>query len=76
MELTRDQLQVRKDKAVRFVRGVLADPDRAAEIEEESLDDYAAGRHIKLENSSQRRKGIMARGKTKADLEAKIADLH
>jgi hypothetical protein len=75
MELTRDQLQARKDKAVRFTRDVLGDPDRAEEIAEESLDDYAERRHIKLTNSPKRRKGIMASGKTKADLEQEIADL-
>ena len=75
MELTRDQLQARKEKAVRFTRDVLGDPDRAEEIEGESLEDYAERRHIKLSNSSKRRKGIMPRGKTKAELEAEISDL-
>jgi hypothetical protein len=40
----------RKEKAARFVRTVLGDPDRAAEIEEESLDDYASRRKIQLLN--------------------------
>jgi hypothetical protein len=75
MELTRDQLQTRKDKAVRFTRNVLDDPDRAQEIAEESLEDYAERRHIELTNSSKRRNASMARGKTKADLEQEIADL-
>ena len=34
----------------RFVRDVLHDPDRAKEIEEESLDDYAERRKIALIN--------------------------
>ena len=76
MKLTRAQLQGRKDKAVRFTRDVLSDPDRADEIEAESLDDYAEGRKVKLINSSNRRNAIMARStKTKADLEAEVADL-
>ncbi len=51
--LTRDQLQLAKERAVRFVEDVLDDPDRAAEIAEESLDDYAARRRIEIvENPS------------------------
>jgi hypothetical protein len=75
VQLTRDQLESRKDKAVRFTRDVLGDADRAEEIEEESLEDYADRRHIKLTNTSKRRKAIMARGRTKADLEQEISDL-
>jgi hypothetical protein len=75
MQLTRDQLQARKDKAVRFTRDVLGDPARAAEIEEESLEDYAERRRIQIINPSKRRTKVMARGKTKADLAQEIADL-
>jgi hypothetical protein len=75
MQLTRDQLQARKDKAVRFTRDALGDTDRAEEIAEESLEDYAERRHIKLISSSRRRNGIMASAKTKVDLEQEIADL-
>ena len=49
--LTRDQVEARKEKAVRFTRDVLDDPDRADEIEDESLEDYAARRKIKIINS-------------------------
>jgi len=38
--LTRAQLESRKEKAVRFTRDVLGDPDRAEEIADESLEDY------------------------------------
>lgn len=48
--LTRQQLQTRKEKAVRFVRDVLDDPDRADEIEDESLESHAERRKIKLLN--------------------------
>jgi len=52
--LTREQLQGRKEKAERFVRDVLGGPDRAAEIADESLEDYAARRKIKIvENPRQ-----------------------
>jgi hypothetical protein len=74
--LTREQLQSRKDKAVRFVRDVLDDPDRADEIEDEDLEDYADGRHIELINP--RRTESMANGgngRTKQDLLDEIADL-
>jgi hypothetical protein len=73
--LTRSQLQSRKEKAVRFARDVLDDPDRAEEIADESLDDYADRRKIQITNPTIRRIAIMPRGKTKAELEAEIADL-
>jgi hypothetical protein len=73
--LTRSQLESRKEKAVRFTRDVLGDPDRADEIAEESLEDYAQRRKIQITNPSKGRKAIMANTKTKAELEAQIADL-
>src|SRR5271169_2839814 len=48
--LTRQQLERRKAQAVRFTRDVREDDDRADEIEDESLEDYAQDRHIKLAN--------------------------
>jgi hypothetical protein len=48
--LTRQQLERRKAQAVRFTRYVREDDDRAAEIEDESLEDYAHDRRIKLSN--------------------------
>jgi hypothetical protein len=72
--LSRDQLQARKEKAVRFTRDVLADPDRAEEIADESLEDYAERRKIKLINP-QRRRVIMSKPRTKAELEAEVSDL-
>jgi hypothetical protein len=48
--LTRYQLQARKEKATRFTRDVLGDPDRANEIEGESLENYAERRKIALSN--------------------------
>ena len=44
--LTRKQLESRKAQAVRFTRDVREDDDRADEIEDESLEDYAEDRHI------------------------------
>ena len=72
---TREQLQSRKEQAVRFTRDVLGDPDRAEEIADEGLEDYAERRKIQITNPSKRRTAIMPRSKTKADLEAEISDL-
>jgi hypothetical protein len=46
--LTRDQLETRKEKAARFVFDILGDPDRADEIEDESLEAYAERRKIQI----------------------------
>jgi hypothetical protein len=46
--LTRDQITDRKEKAARFVENVLGDPDRAEEIEDESIEDYAARRKFQI----------------------------
>jgi hypothetical protein len=48
--LTRKQLESLKAKAVRFIRDVLDDPERAEEIEDESLEEYAERRHIQIIN--------------------------
>lgn len=48
--LTRQQLERRKAQAVRFTRDVREDEDRADEIDDESLEEYAEQRHIKLLN--------------------------
>jgi hypothetical protein len=71
--LTREQLQSRKDKAVQFVRDLKGDPERAAEIEDECLEDYAERRKIQLINTGRARS--MANGRTKEDLPNEIDDL-
>jgi hypothetical protein len=73
-QLTRDQVQAKKDKAVRFVRDVLGKPDRAGEIEDESLESYAERKEVELLDNPyfRRRRENMA---TKAELEATIQDL-
>jgi hypothetical protein len=57
--LTREQLQGRKEKAVRFLRDVKDEPELADEIEEESLEAYAEHRGIQLSNPE--RKPAMAK---------------
>jgi hypothetical protein len=54
--LTRKQLESRKAKAVRFTHDVLGDPDRADEIEDESLEEYAERRHVQVVNPKGVRK--------------------
>jgi hypothetical protein len=73
--LTSAQLQSRKEKAARFTRDVLGDPDRADEIADESLEDYAARRKIQITNPPRKRNVIVATNKSKAELEAEIDDL-
>lgn len=71
-QLTRKQLEGRKAKAVRFVRDVVGDAERADEIAAESLEDYAARRKFEIVNPQRR--GIMPK-KTIQDYRAEIADL-
>ena len=70
--LTREQLAGRKEKAVQFTLNVLGDADRADEIADESLEDYAARRRIQLENPERKR--TMAR-KTIEDYKDQVRDL-
>lgn len=44
------QIAARKDKAVRFLRDVLHDSERADEVEDESVEDYAERRHLRIVN--------------------------
>lgn len=48
--MTRRELEQRKAQAVRFVRDALDDQNKAAEIEDESLEDYAEHRRIQIAN--------------------------
>lgn len=72
--LTREQLQGRKEKAVRFTRDVIGDPERAEEIDRESIEDYADRKRIQLSNS-KRRKNVPNFRKQIKDLKQQIADL-
>lgn len=69
--LTREQLQVRKEQAERFVRNVLEDEGRADEIADEGLEEYAGRRKIAISNS-RKKKNTMATSKTKAQLKREI----
>lgn len=69
--LTREQVQGRKDKAARFVRDVLDDPERADEIEDEDLEEYATRRKLRMTNPNRRRNTMP----TNKDLRQRIRDL-
>jgi predicted RNase H-like nuclease (RuvC/YqgF family) len=72
MTLTRKQIEGRKAKAVRFTRDVVGDPERADEIEQESLESYAARRRFEIANP---RRISMAKRRTVAELEAQVEEL-
>jgi hypothetical protein len=70
--LTSQQVERRKAQAVRFTRDVREDDDRADEIEDESLQDYADDRHIKLSNPKGSRKMAVP---TRRELQDRIQEL-
>ena len=72
--LTRDQIQARKEQAARFTETVQGDPERAQEIRDESLEDYAQRRRFEIANPRTRR-GTMARKKTVEDYREQVAEL-
>ena len=71
--LTRDQIQARKEQAARLTETVRGDPDRAQEIRDESLEDYAARRKFAIVNPQRR--GTMARKKTVEDYREQVEEL-
>lgn len=71
--LTWNQIERRQAQAVRFVRDVKGDADRAAEIEAESLRDYAERRGFAIANPNERR---LYMAKTRAQLERDNVDLN
>jgi len=52
--LTREQLQRRKEQAVRFTRDMLGDAGRDEKIASETLEDYAQRRGIETVESKER----------------------
>jgi len=71
-QLTREQVAGRKEKAERFVRNVLGDDERANEIADENIQDYADRRHFEIVNPAKRRNAEMA---SKKELEDRVAEL-
>src|SRR5262245_29817784 len=70
--LTRNQVTTRKEQAERFVRDVLGDDERAEEIAEESVDDYAERRRFRITNPHRRRKPHMP---SKQEMQERIREL-
>jgi hypothetical protein len=70
-QLTREQVEGRKEKAVRFTRDVLGDPERSAEIADESLESYADRKGFQIINP----RGGRCRMPTKEELQDRIAEL-
>ena len=73
-QLTREQVAGRKEKAERFVRNVLGDDERADEIADEAIEDYAERRHFEITNPGNRRTAEMASKKELADRIAELED--
>jgi hypothetical protein len=75
--LSRDQAEGRKEKAVRFTDNVLDDPDRADEIADESVEDYAARKGIEIVSnpSGRQRRKLVAKTPTRQELEDRIEEL-
>jgi hypothetical protein len=48
---TYQQVETAKERAVRFLQNVLDEPDRADEVADESVEDYAARRKFQLVNN-------------------------
>ena len=71
-QLTREQLEGRKARAVSFTKDVVGDAARADEIADESLEDYAGRRGFEILNP--RRRATMPR-KTVEDYREEVADL-
>ena len=70
-QLSRQQVQARKQKAAEFTETVVGDPERADEIRDESVEHYAERR--KFEITNPQRGATMA--KTVQDYRDEIADL-
>jgi len=70
--LTRKQVEGRKSQAVRFLRDVLDDSDRAGEIENESVEDYAERRRIQLINPHN---GGIVMARSREQFQDRVAEL-
>ena|SRR5215472_2844327 len=75
--LTFDQVAERKRKAEQFVRDVKGNEERADEIADESVQDYAAWRHFDIVDNPERRvsRSMANGGQTRQGLLDQIADL-
>jgi predicted RNase H-like nuclease (RuvC/YqgF family) len=70
--LSREQAEGRKEETARFAETVLGDSERAQEIRDEPVEDYASRRRFEITNPARRT--TMAK-KTVEDYRAEVADL-
>lgn len=70
--VTRQQLESRKAQAVRFARDVREDDELADAIDDESLDEYAEKRRVKIANPKGARKMAV---QTRRELMERIEEL-
>jgi predicted RNase H-like nuclease (RuvC/YqgF family) len=74
-QLTREQIEGRKEKAVRFTRDVVGDPERADDIADESLESYAERRKFEISNPNRTSSHMPRAPKTIRDYKAEVDDL-
>jgi len=70
--LTRDQAETAKRRAVLFLTNVLQDDDRADEVENQTVDEWAEETGRTITNPAKRRTPNMANGPTKDELQDTI----
>ena len=74
--LTYEQVAERKRRAEEFLRTVKEDDERADEVADKPVEDYAERRHFEIiDNSPRRRNQKMADNRTRQDLLDQIGDL-
>lgn len=79
--MTRQQAQTSKDRGERFVRTVLDDDERADDLADESLEDWADRKGVRIANPRRvsphilERSVTVAKGQSKADLQDRIKEL-
>lgn len=79
-QLTREQVETRQQKAVQFTEQVRDDPERAGEIADMSVEEYAEQRGFKLINPTKRSVTLMPKSRSELiqenrDLKEQVADL-
>ena len=73
-QLTHEQVEAKKDKAVRFAENFSDDPAKADDIDDEDLESWAERHRIQIINSNRRNRN-MADTRTRQDLLDQISDL-
>lgn len=65
---TRDQAATAQAKAVRFLENLVGDPERAADIESLSVDEYAERKGFTLKNPARSAKHMASRRSSYSDM--------